>query len=267
MSDFDADCDIISYFSGYAEALNAQESLPVKRESRITSFFSVSKTTSDCRRWAGKPRKPRPPREPRRVHQGEWDSELSESENVERLRRNRLVNMRRRAKRLDAQLSEGRRGDQGLCADRPSGVVGRPHGGRRNRVLLSPSSDADGNRGGPPGFSAVDKSKRVLGVRRQGRDVTPEWLEVPDSDRHKYAKLAQPSASFGYLALKEWTLRSFESEMSDEELCGVCPGQHVVADCPRLSGFAGKPEKKRKRDDVVDMGELFSFMDKKPKLR
>jgi hypothetical protein len=264
MSDFEAESEILAYFAGYAEALTAQEKAPVRKESKITSFFRVSKTTSDSRRWAGKQRKPREPREPRRVRQGEWDSEKSDDENVQRLRRNRLLNTRRRAKQQLAPLSGGSYRREVLCEDRPSGVVRRPSGGRRTRVVLSAPPESVGNRGGPPGFSAMDKFNRNRRVRRQGRSVTPEWLEVPVEDRHKYAKLV--SGGSGYVALKEWTLRRFESEMSDEELCGVCPGQHAVADCPRLEGFQGTPRKRKSRD-LVDMGELFSFMgNKRPRL-
>jgi hypothetical protein len=257
MSDFEADSAVLAYFQGYAEALTVQEKAPVKKESKITSFFTVSKTTSDVRRWAGKVRKPRESREPRRVRQGEWDSDKSDNENVQRLRRNRLVNSRRRAKRDGAPVSGGRCGDEVLCTDSPSGVVRRPYGARRRRAVLSPSPVQIGNRGGPLGFSALDKSARARRVRRQGRSTTPEWIEVSDEDRHKYAKLV--SGESGYLALKEWTLRRFESEMSDEEPCGVCPGQHAVADCPRLEGFQGTP-RKRRGNEIVDMGELFSFM-------
>jgi hypothetical protein len=260
MSDFEAEPEILAYFEGVAEAWTTQENTPVKRESKITSFFTVSKTTSDNRRWFGKPRKLREPREPRRARQGEWDSERSDDDNVQRLRRNRLANSRRRAKRESSPLPQRGDSDESLRLESSSVDHRRAKGVRRNRVVLSAPPESVGNRGGPPGFSAVDKFDRRRRVRRQGRSATPEWLEVPAEDRHKYAKLV--SGDSGYVALKEWTLRRFESEMSDEELCGVCPGQHAVADCPRLEGFQGTPRKRKSRD-LVDMGELFSFMGNK----
>jgi hypothetical protein len=264
MSDFEAEPEIIAYFQGVAEAWSIQENTPVKRESKITSFFTVSKKTSDNRRWIGKSTKPGESRESRRARLGEWDSERSDDDNVQRLPRNRLANSRRSAKRESSPLPQWGDSGESFGLDSSSVDYRRAKRVRRNRVVLSAPPESVGNRGGPSGFSAVDKFNPRRRVRRQARSVTPEWLEVPVEHPHKYVKLV--FRGLGYVALKEWTLRRFESEMSDEELCGVCPGQHAVADCPRLEGFQGTPRKRKSRD-LVDMGEFFPFMgNKRPRL-
>ena len=42
----------------------------------------------------------------------------------------------------------------------------------------------------PPGFSKEERRARRLRSRRRGGSKTPEWLEVPDEDKHKYDRVS-----------------------------------------------------------------------------
>jgi hypothetical protein len=96
-----------------------------------------------------------------------------------------------------------------------------------------------------------------LRVRRQGRSLTPDWIQVPDEEMHQFAKLSYFDNC--YHALEENRLRRYrvttpepdEKRMVDTLCdCGMSR-QHTRRECRRR--FVDD-------DDTVLMGKLFSFM-------
>lgn len=183
-----------------------------------------------------KPPKGRKSREPRRVKPGDWDEELSETENVLRGQKHRRKLKLRRRNASPEPLPFWEK-------PKPK-IPDRPRGHRRTRVTLPTveesfrfNPDLPEHVGGPGREFQMTK---FLEHRRKGRETTPEWLEVPDSDRHKYRSLSYIDGR--YMALKEDTLPGYDSEMTNEE-----------EDDDDGGVFYDAKEK-------VNMGELFSFM-------
>lgn len=202
----------------------------------------------------------RPPRPPRKTKLGEWDEDLSESENVEKLRRHRLALNRRRMKyRPDNSMAmvprekRKRQDSHDQYDDEWNDVVGSVGLDDLLDKTAGPSRKRPRSRLRPlvrePGEDdrSYERRKRV---RRAGRDETPEWLDVADEHQHKYNKLVHLDGS--YRALKEFTKLEYEAEFTDYEgdrLCGVCDGQHSTKVCP----------KRQAKNDIGTLHALLGF--------
>lgn len=108
------------------------------------------------------------------------------------------------------------------------------------------SSDYESSSGA--GNSRKEKAARDRRIRKRGRDVTPDWVEVPSSKRYQFSKFSDFGQ--GLLTLMEWRSprprtpeRTAKSAAS--ALCGnmKCSGQHSLADCPWASDVS--PSSKR----------------------
>ena len=84
---------------------------------------------------------------------------------------------------------------------------------------------------------AVLEWERELRVRRQGRETTPEWLEVPLFDQHKYSGLSYLGGR--YVALKEHTISAFDWEMTDEESLGDDEADRVESELKEKDKIVG----------------------------
>lgn len=247
------------------------------------------------------PRAPRPPRAPRSRKPGEWDEDLSDTENVQKMRNHRLANLRRRQKAEPAPQPFWKRGptwhDRG-AAQRAAPTWGKVHeltdafraycdknpdqseevewkldelervdpvyldvddreeyyrqlqnakdgirGKKRERYVVPVPKVDDYVETGPTTFQSVGgQMERTERMRRAGRELTPEWLEVAARDRHKYRR----TFNFGGVdvALKEDTLRQFENDFSADEYDDA---DEVLLDLVR------------KKEERIDMAELFKF--------
>jgi len=159
-----------------------------------------------------KGKKERAPRAPRKRKVDEYDPDLSEHENEKKFIKHRSHVKRRREKASPPPKP--------FWEANP--VAPREPGQRRQRARLKPFVEDPKD--------SEDQRARRLRVRRRERSRTPEWLEVPDTDRHKYSRLTHLDGR--YMALKEDTLFVHEWEMSSDE----------------------------DGEEFVDMGKLFGFM-------
>lgn len=125
-------------------------------------------------------RRPRVPRAPRKRKAGGYNSELSAGENELRSIQHTKSLLRKRSKRAQRSLSPGSR------RRRITGVVRsievEPHCYRQ--VAKLPPMEVVTSVQPGHGFTVERQNLMILNVRRQGRSVTPEWLEVHDNHHH-----------------------------------------------------------------------------------
>lgn len=240
MSDYELDPSEERALFKYAEGYESHPSSPAVTPKKQY----VPPSLLGRRRRPRAPREARAPRKnPRVVGEFHWDSDLSETENVLSARKRTLANRRRR----NAYISRPRRVPDRRWQPPPPG--GRP-------VVLEPidtddtQSDA-GSRHHPEILSRKAKTERKRRMRRDGREVTPDWIEVPSDEEYRYAKFScfQDDRKF---TLAEYLLPKYRAASTSRVVCGICPDSHNREDCPFALSKKGK--------DVVDMGQLFSFM-------
>jgi hypothetical protein len=217
-------------------------------------------------------RRPRGVGKPREHRQGEWNEDLSDTENVLKLRANRLKNRRRREKVASRECFRcGGAWPHSLlepCGSKVDEKVGneseRKPGEKRKRVEVcdvdSEDDDTLSNKGGPPGFSRAEKRARRYNMVRDGGDDIPDWIEVLYKDWHKYAKIT--SIGDKSMSLKKYTLLEYREELGTDTEVGDgstalcrCGGsrQHMKDECVYGEDTSGDEE-------VVEMGKLFSFV-------
>jgi hypothetical protein len=205
-------------------------------------------------------RRVRAPRQPRKRKLGEWNSDLSESENVDRSRRHRgALNRRRRKYRHDNSMAMVDRvpEDSRVKALEGLSLVEEmkemeaqefdewcriAESRKRPRSVLKPLVREHGE---------TDSSfARRTRMRRYGRSVTPEWIDLEKGDEYMYWKVC--SIDGKPRVLKEFTKKEYEKEFTDFEgyiLCGVCDGQHTSKVCPKLQA----------RSDIQQLERLLNF--------
>lgn len=66
-------------------------------------------------------------------------------------------------------------------------------------------------------------------MRKQGRATTPDWVEVPNEDRHKFSKISFIGDK--QVSLPEYLIPRFYHEKDDWTPCG-CSGRHFLSECP-----------------------------------
>lgn len=176
------------------------------------------------------------------------DSKFSETENNQKHRQS-VLNQR-------SKLEPAQRPVVSLL-DSPARIPGNP----RPRAQFAPIDEASyrsshpANTAGSSGSTDDDNFLSYVTMRHAGGSSTPDWIDVPSEDCHKYARLFFFDDNYKMLALKEDTLPLYRDEMTDEERDGC-------TNCDRV-GCDGVPcgdVDLEEFSEDVDMSKLFSFM-------
>lgn len=203
-----------------------------------------------------KPRKERASRAPRKRKAGGYNSQLSDEENEERSIVHSKALLRRRAKRNQRSVSPSvnrrRITDVVRMVERPIS-----YSEVHRRVAEFPPVERVDSVPKGHGFTVERQNEMFLHVRRQGRSQTPEWLEVSDSDLHKFRKVSFLDGR--YVGLEEHILPEYAKEFAeidlvssqDAQVCGRCPEKHHMVHACQVAETV----------EVVDMSRLFSFME------
>lgn len=213
-------------------------------------------------------RTPRGPREPRKRKPGEWNEDLSDTENVLVQKKRRFALQRRRQRApevlkpwwqrkkesvpvrkvgwasLPDRWTKSSR-EQSLPTKRIQKITTvQRRGGSLLNTLVSPL------RGQGMIPSVNHPADREFNVRKEGH------FRIWPEDRHKYSKLSFYDGAYHALEsdiLFPWKGNSlvnvddYEDDVVDDilkKLCSRCGGEHMAIVCPK----------------VVDMASLFSFM-------
>lgn len=246
MSDFDILPAEEAAFCQYMLGFDAPTT--PKKPKNVFSLLTPPTTKSPSARSK---RQPRVPRGPRKYKPGDYRSDLSANENHERGVKRKMTRHRRNQKKdksyRPAELNEAQyMGDDGLWRH-----PGDPDQVQRYELRTDSSdvSDADLSAHPTRRTKAQKKAKR-LEFRRDGRSKTPEWIEVPHKDFHKFKKITKYQGK--NLSLLDYSLRAYAEDVKTDLglLCGRCPGQHSKADCPLVAqseeeSYQGDDEEER----------------------
>lgn len=250
MGEFDdiSDSDLL-------EVLEAFESPKRKKPSQRKARVSKEEWMKAQPWYKSRERKPRDTRQTRKRKAGEWDEDLSEAENVKKLRKHEIANRRR------AEKSAKRSGSYGETSKgfQPRRSGSTPKGSSNGKKPPSSSKQSTSKlhraKLKPLANDADDRSKRV---RRRDRSTTPEWFEVPDHLRHVFSTLTYLDGRFCVTA--DDVIRNIDEDVEFSEaetdygtietLCDGCENVSSQCECDTMHRGQGQ--------EIVDMGALFA---------